>query len=128
MRSISVTEFFAHRLIPSLCPSQWQQSRIFRHFYLFSACFFVTFSFSFKRPVKNRFQLIFLVNAKRCLIQIMIQMSSFLLNMYRVFFKYCVFFKTSRKFVTSSSSPALGCYWLYKKLPANRIDCTLALR
>ena len=24
--------------------------------------------------------------------------------------------------------PELGCYWLYKKLPANRSDCTLALR
>ena len=31
-----------------------------------------------------------------------------------------VFFsKNSRKFATSTS-PALGCYWLYKKLPANR--------
>ena len=39
-----------------------------------------------------------------------------------------VFFsKNSRKFVTSPS-PALVCYWLYKKLPANRSDCTLALR
>ena len=39
-----------------------------------------------------------------------------------------VFFpKNSRKFATSPS-PALGCYWLYKKLPANRSDCTLALR
>ena len=47
---------------------------------------------------------------------------------YRVFIKYCVFFfKNSRKFATSPS-PALGCYWLYKKLPANRSDCTLALR
>ena len=31
------------------------------------------------------------------------------------------------KFATSPS-PALGCYWLYKKLPANRSDCALALR
>ena len=39
-----------------------------------------------------------------------------------------VFFsKNSRKFATSSS-PAIDCYWLYKKLPANRSDCTLALR
>jgi len=39
-----------------------------------------------------------------------------------------VFFpKNSRKFATSPS-PALGCYWLYKKLPANWSDCTLALR
>ena len=39
-----------------------------------------------------------------------------------------VFFsKNSRKFATSPS-PALGCYWLYKKLPSNRSDCTLALR
>ena len=45
---------------------------------------------------------------------------------YRVFMKYCVFSKNSRKFATSPS-PALGCYWLYKKLPANRSDCTLAL-
>ena len=35
--------------------------------------------------------------------------------------------KNSRKFATSPS-PALGCYWSYKKLPANRKDCTLALR
>ena len=34
--------------------------------------------------------------------------------------------KNSRKFATSPS-PALGCYWLYKKLPAIRSDCTLAL-
>ena len=37
------------------------------------------------------------------------------------------FSKNSRKFVTSSSS-ALGCYWLYKKLQPNRSNCTLALR
>ena len=38
-------------------------------------------------------------------------------HIYRVFVKYCVFFpKNSRKFVTSPST-ALGCYWLYKKLP-----------
>ena len=42
---------------------------------------------------------------------------------YRVFVKYCVF---SRKFATSPT-PELGCYWLYKKLPANGSDCTLAL-
>ena len=41
--------------------------------------------------------------------------------------KYCVFSKNSQKFATSPS-PALGCYWLYKKLPANNSDCTLALR
>ena len=34
---------------------------------------------------------------------------------YRVFIKYCFFFKNSRKFATSPS-PALGCFWLYKKL------------
>ena len=39
--------------------------------------------------------------------------------MYRVFIKYCVFFQ--------EFSSALGCYWLYNKLPANRSDCTLAL-
>ena len=33
--------------------------------------------------------------------------------MYRVFIKYCVFSKNSRKFATIPS-PALGCYWLYK--------------
>ena len=38
-----------------------------------------------------------------------------------------LFYKNSRKFATSPS-PALGCYWLYKKSPANRSDCTLALR
>ena len=38
-----------------------------------------------------------------------------------------VFFSENpRKFATSPS-PALGCYWLYKKFPANRSDCTLAL-
>ena len=37
------------------------------------------------------------------------------------------FSKNIRKFATSPS-PILGCYWLYKKLPANRSDCTLALR
>ena len=47
--------------------------------------------------------------------------------MYRVFIKYCVSSKNSWKFATSSS-PELGCYWLYKKLLANRSDCTLALR
>ena len=46
---------------------------------------------------------------------------------FSVFIKYCVFSKNSRKFATSPS-PALGCYWLYKKLPANRSDCTIALR
>ena len=39
----------------------------------------------------------------------------------------CFFSKNSRKFATSPS-PALGCYWLYKKWPANRSDCTLAMR
>ena len=38
-----------------------------------------------------------------------------------------IFSKNSRKFATSPS-PELGCHWLYKKLPANRRDCTLALR
>ena len=39
------------------------------------------------------------------------------------------FSKNSQKFATSPS-PAIGCYWLYKKLykKANRSDCTLALR
>ena len=45
---------------------------------------------------------------------------------YRVYIKYCVS-KNSRKFATSPS-PALGCSWLYKKVPANLSDCTLALR
>ena len=42
--------------------------------------------------------------------------------MTRVFIKYCGFLssKNSRKFVTSPS-PAHGCYWLYKKLPA--VNC-----
>ena len=44
-----------------------------------------------------------------------------------MFIKYCVVFvKKSRKFATSQS-PALNCYFLYKKLPANRCDCTFAL-
>ena len=47
--------------------------------------------------------------------------------MYRVFIKCCVFPENSRKFATSPS-PALGCYWLYKILPANGSDCTLALK
>ena len=38
-----------------------------------------------------------------------------------------LFPKNSRKFVTSPS-PAPGCYWLYKTLPANWSDCTLAFR
>ena len=38
-----------------------------------------------------------------------------------VFIKYCFFSKNSQKFVTSPP-PALGCYWLYKKCPANRSD------
>ena len=38
-----------------------------------------------------------------------------------------VFFSRILKFATSPS-PVLGCYWLYKKLPANRIDCKLAWR
>ena len=37
-----------------------------------------------------------------------------LINIYRVFIKYCVFFKEFSKFATSTS-PALGRYWLYKK-------------
>ena len=41
------------------------------------------------------------------------------ISLYTVFIKYCFFSKNSRKFATSPS-PALGCYWLYKKLPANR--------
>ena len=46
---------------------------------------------------------------------------------YSVFIKYCgFFFKNSLKFATSPS-PALGRYWLYKKLLVNRSDCTLAL-
>ena len=40
---------------------------------------------------------------------------------------YRMFIKYFRKFAPSPS-PALGCYWLYKKLPASRSDCTLALR
>ena len=47
-------------------------------------------------------------------------------NTYRVLIKYCVFFKEFSK-VCPLPSPALGCYWLYKKLPVNRSDCTLAL-
>ena len=46
---------------------------------------------------------------------------------YRVFIKYYVFSKNSRKFATSPS-PALDCYWLYNELLANRSDFTLALR
>ena len=38
-----------------------------------------------------------------------------------------LFFKNSGKFATSPS-PAFGFYWLYKKLPVNRSDCTLGLR
>ena len=44
-----------------------------------------------------------------------------------MFIKYCVFSKNSRKFATSPS-PALACFWLYRKLPSNRSDCTLELR
>ena len=44
----------------------------------------------------------------------------------RMLSKYCVFSKNSRKF-SNSPSPALGCYWLYKKLVANRSDGTLSL-
>ena len=43
---------------------------------------------------------------------------------YRVFIKYCVFFENAKYFATSPS-PALGCYWLYRKWPANKSDCTL---
>ena len=39
---------------------------------------------------------------------------------YRMLIEHCVF--------SISPSKSLGCYWLYKKLPANRSDCTLALR
>ena len=43
----------------------------------------------------------------------------------RIFIKYCDF----SKILETSPSPALGCYWLYKKLPANRSDYTrIALR
>ena len=49
---------------------------------------------------------------------------SFIIICYRVFTKYCVFSKNSKKFA-SSPSPTIGCYYLYKILPAN---CTLALR
>ena len=42
----------------------------------------------------------------------------------RVFIKYCVFSKNFQYFVTSPS-PALGCYWLYGKWPANRSECTI---
>ena len=45
---------------------------------------------------------------------------------YRVFIKYCFFPKNFRMLATSPS-PELGCYWLYKKLTANRSDCTIAL-
>ena len=38
---------------------------------------------------------------------------------YRVFIKYSILSKNSRKFATSPS-PALGCNMLYKKWPANR--------
>ena len=47
---------------------------------------------------------------------------------YGVFIKFCVFSKNSQIFATSPSSPVLDCYVLHKKLPANRSDCTLALR
>ena len=57
-------------------------------------------------------------------LQVSCEPSTLTFMRYRVFIKYCVF---SRKFATSPS-PVLGCYWLYKKLPANRSDCTLALR
>ena len=39
-----------------------------------------------------------------------------------------VFFSKSSQKIATFPSPALGCHWLYKKLPANRSDCTLALR
>ena len=35
-------------------------------------------------------------------------------DVYRVFIKYCVFSKNSRRLATSPS-PAFGRYWLYKK-------------
>ena len=48
-------------------------------------------------------------------------------KIYRVLLNIVFFSKNSRKFATSPS-PALGCYLLYKKLPANRSEYTLALR
>ena len=47
------------------------------------------------------------------------------LIMYRVFIKYCVFSKNFQYFATSPSQGP-GCYWLYRKWPANKGDCTLS--
>ena len=44
---------------------------------------------------------------------LLLQYKRLYLDRYRVFMKYCVFSKNSRKFATSPS-PALVCYWLYK--------------
>ena len=44
---------------------------------------------------------------------------------YRVFIKYCVFSHKNLLSLATSPSPALGCYWLYRKWPANKSDCTL---
>ena len=38
--------------------------------------------------------------------------------------KYCVFPKNFQYFATSPSQRP-GCFWLYKKWPANKCDCTL---
>ena len=40
----------------------------------------------------------------------------------------CFFLSKNSRNIATSPSSALGCYWLYKKLPAIRSDCTLALR
>ena len=39
-----------------------------------------------------------------------------------------VFFSENSRKIATSPSPALCCYWSYKKLPAYRSDCTPALR
>ena len=39
-----------------------------------------------------------------------------------------VFFSQEFSKVCHLPSPALGCYWLYKKIPANRSEYTLAVR
>ena len=48
--------------------------------------------------------------------------------LYRVFIKYCGFFSKNSRKCAASPSPALGCYWSYKKLPANKSDIRIALR
>ena len=40
--------------------------------------------------------------------------------------KNVFFFKNFQYFATSTS-PSMGCYWLFQKWPANRSDCTLPL-